>query len=73
MDGGEIALALGPAVTLMARPPERLFHLVYGADSEEKHEPAGEIDIAAVHSLKALDPKRPIREAQRGCLRLPLF
>jgi hypothetical protein len=34
-----------------------------GADSEEKHEPASDIDIAAVSSLKALDPKRPIREA----------
>ena len=34
-----------------------------GADSEEKHEPASDIDIAAVDSLKALDPKWPIREA----------
>ena len=34
-----------------------------GADSEEKHEPVGDIDTAAVDSLKALDPKRPIREA----------
>ena len=34
-----------------------------GADSEEKHEPASDIDIAAVDSLKALDLKRPIREA----------
>ena len=34
-----------------------------GADSEEKHEPAGDIDTAAVDSLKALDPNRPIREA----------
>ncbi len=33
-----------------------------GADSEEKHEPASDIDIAVVDSLKALDPKRPIRE-----------
>ena len=39
-----------------------------GADSEEKHEPASDIDIVVVDSLKALDPKRPIREAvaQRG-------
>ena len=35
------------------------------ADSEEKHEPAGDIDTAVVHSLKALDPKRPIREADK--------
>jgi transposase len=34
-----------------------------GADSEEKHEPASDIDTAAADSLKALDPKRPIREA----------
>jgi hypothetical protein len=34
-----------------------------GADSEEKHEPASDIEIAVVDSLKVLDPKRPIREA----------
>jgi hypothetical protein len=34
-----------------------------GADSGEKHEPAGDIDTTAVDSLKALDPNRPIREA----------
>jgi hypothetical protein len=34
-----------------------------GADSEEKHEPVSDIDTAVVSSLKALDPKRPIREA----------
>ena len=33
------------------------------ADSEEKHEPASDIDTVVVDSLKALDPKRPIREA----------
>ena len=32
-------------------------------DSGEKHEPPGDIDTAVVDSLKALDPKRPIREA----------
>jgi hypothetical protein len=36
-----------------------------GADSEEKHEPASDIDTVVVDSLKALDPKRPIREARR--------
>jgi hypothetical protein len=48
-----------------------LFHLVLeshdgrapGADSEEKHEPVSDIDTVLVDSLKALDPKRPIREA----------
>ena len=33
------------------------------ADSEEKREPAGDIDTVVVDGLKALDPKRPIREA----------
>src|SRR5881397_2813599 len=34
-----------------------------GADSEEKHEPASDVDTELVDSLKALDPERPIREA----------
>jgi hypothetical protein len=34
-----------------------------GADSEEKHEPASDIDTVTVDSLKALDPEWPIREA----------
>jgi hypothetical protein len=33
------------------------------ADSEEKREPVSDIDTAEVDGLKALDPKRPIREA----------
>jgi hypothetical protein len=33
------------------------------AESEEKREPASDIDTAVVVSLKALDPNRPIREA----------
>jgi hypothetical protein len=34
------------------------------SDSEEKHEPVSDIDAAmVVDSLKVLDPKRPIREA----------
>ncbi len=33
------------------------------ADSEEKREPAGDIDTVIVDGLKVLDPKRPIREA----------
>jgi hypothetical protein len=38
-----------------------------GAESGEKREPAGDIDTAEVaDSLKALDPKRPIREADIG-------
>ena len=34
-----------------------------GADSEEKHEPVSDIDTVTADSLKALDPNRPIREA----------
>jgi hypothetical protein len=34
-----------------------------GADSEEKHEPVGDIDTVVVDSLKALDLEWPIREA----------
>ena len=33
------------------------------ADSEEKREPVSDIDTTVVDSLKALDPERPIREA----------
>ena len=36
------------------------------ADSVEKHEPASDADAAVVDSLKALDLKRPIREADIG-------
>ena len=58
-------------VTLTARPSQRLFRLVFeshdarglGADSVEKHEPVSDIDTVLVGSLKALDPKRPSREA----------
>ena len=54
-----------------ARPLNRLFRLVFethhgralGADSGEKHEPASDLDTAVVDSLKVLDLKRPIREA----------
>jgi hypothetical protein len=43
-----------------------------GAESEEKHEPVSDIDTVAVDSLKALDPKRPIREADiQGLNRSP--
>ena len=45
-----------------------------GADSEEKHEPVSDIDTVVVDSLKALDPKWPIREAdiRRTALRFVL-
>jgi len=38
-----------------------------GADSEEKHEPVSDIGTAEVEGLKALDPERPIREADKCC------
>jgi hypothetical protein len=38
-----------------------------GADSEEKHEPVSDTDAVLVDSLKALDPNRPIREADITC------
>ena len=51
-----------------------------GADSEEKHEPVSDIDTVVVDSLKALDPERPIREADiiqtsqcKASSRLPAF
>ena len=37
------------------------------ADSEEKHEPVSDIDTAFADSLKVLDLKRPIREADPLC------
>ena len=37
-----------------------------GAEFEEKREPASDIDTEVVDSLKVLDPKRPIREADMG-------
>jgi hypothetical protein len=37
--------------------------LLRARDSEEKREPASDIDTAIVDGLKALDPDRPIREA----------
>jgi hypothetical protein len=37
-----------------------------GADSEEKREPASDINTCPVDSLKVLDPERPIREADIG-------
>ena len=63
-------MSAGPTVSPTARPPNRLVHPVLephdGRAQEpipEEHEPASDIDTAAVDSLKALDPNRPIREA----------
>jgi hypothetical protein len=43
-----------------------------GADSEEKREPVSDIDAGVVDSLKALDPERPIREADIELIQMPL-
>ena len=37
----------------------------------EKHEPASDIDTAVVDSLKTLDPRRPIREADIRKMKAP--
>jgi hypothetical protein len=71
MTDAELAALEGPTVRLTARP---VFQIVpsrprnprwksRGADSEEKPEPANDIDAVMVDSLKVLDPERPIREA----------
>jgi len=39
-----------------------------GADSEEKRVPASDVDTVMVDSLKALDPNRPLREADIGLI-----
>jgi hypothetical protein len=57
--------------SLDGKPPKRLFHLVLGSHDgraqapipERSTSPRATIDTAAVDSLKALDPNRPIREA----------
>ena len=54
---------------LTARPTQRLFRLVLGSHDGRALVPIPErsaspwIDIAVVDSLKVLDPRRPIREA----------
>src|SRR5271169_5746614 len=45
---------------------KKIPYKVLGADSEEKREPASDIDTVVVDSLKALDPEWPIREADIG-------
>jgi len=66
-DEGKRCAALHKNFLTKKAPYKRL-----GADSEEKHEPVSDIDTVAVDSLKVLDPKRPIREADIGSGRLVL-
>ena len=54
----------GKAAVRIAPPRPRIpYWKGPGADSEEKHEPASDVDTALMDSLKVLDPERPIREA----------
>ena len=70
-----------PYRRLTARPWYRLFHLVFEipwwkglcADSEEKREPASDIETAEVDSLKVLDPEWPIREADISWMSVNAF
>jgi hypothetical protein len=39
-----------------------------GADCEERHEPASDIDTLVAKSLNALDPNRPIKEADTSLI-----
>ena len=74
MDEVSSHVRLNLSFKLTTRPLQRLFCLVLeshdgrgpGADSEEKREPVSDIDIAVADSLKVLDLKRPIREADVG-------
>jgi hypothetical protein len=60
----DLSLAYDKAAAKIVPPRPRIpYWKGLGADSEEKREPASDIDSAVVDSLKVLDPKRPIREA----------
>ena len=75
MDEVSSHVCLNLPFELTTRPRIGLFYLFLeshdgrapGADSEEKREPVSDIDTAAADSLKALDPNRPIREADLEC------
>jgi hypothetical protein len=56
-------LSYGKAAAEIVPPRLRIpYWKGLGADSEEKREPASDIDAVVVDSLKVPDPKRPIRE-----------
>ncbi len=63
----DLPLVCGKAVQKIVPPHLRIPSWKgLGADSGEKHELASGVDTAVVDSLKALDLKRPIREADMG-------
>ena len=71
MDEVSSHVRLDPAVTMTAKAAQQIvpprpripWWKGLGAGSEEKREPVSDIETALVDSLKALDPNRPIREA----------
>jgi len=70
---------LGPIVRVTARPPQRLFHLVFESYDgralvpipKRSTSPRAASTLHGWNSLKALDPERPIREAD--IRQLPYF
>src|SRR5262245_26480943 len=68
---GEFACPLGPIVNLTVRPPKRSLHLVFESHDgralvpipKRSTSPWATSTLSGVDSLKALDLKRPIREA----------
>jgi hypothetical protein len=58
MAGVSLVLTKNPNEVCLIRCAKSL-----GAYSVEKHDPVSDIDTVVVDSLKALDPERPIREA----------
>src|SRR5271155_3541822 len=76
MDEVSSYVRLEPAVSLTARPTNRLFHLVFEPHDgrapvpipKRSASPQATSTTAEVDSLKVLDPERSIREADiRGC------
>src|SRR5262245_60970552 len=76
---GEFACPLGPIVNLTVRPPKRSLHLVFESHDgralvpipKRSTSPWATSTLSGVDSLKALDLKRPIREADIRCLGSP--
>ena len=70
----EVSSLLGPAVNLTARPPGRLFRLVFESHDgrawcrfRREARARSDIDTAVVvDGLKVLDPEWPIREEARA-------
>jgi hypothetical protein len=80
MDEVSSHVCLNLPFKLTTRPLQRLFYLILESHdgrtpvpiSEEKREPVSDIDTVVADSLKALDLKRPIREADVSAEGAPL-